>query len=188
MMMIRRRAHSSPRTRARWRLCCPVLLSVLAAGVAVAGLGTTPAFAAASPTTTHLANGETITRYANGNTLYAAPMRMAATAPRGPRPDGYGQNPGNCGTAKLWTYASNNTFQLSLIGNPGVFLGLGAAEVQANGITAIPRWVGIAAVGQTWTSGRVGIWPGFFAWVAWATGADQTSIGLCDIAVGAQWS
>jgi hypothetical protein len=70
--------------------------------VTVAGLGTTPALAAASPTTTQLANGETITRYANGATLYTAPMRLAATARAGYRPDGYGQNPGNCGTAKLW--------------------------------------------------------------------------------------
>jgi hypothetical protein len=169
-------------------MCRSALLTLLATGLTVAGLSIAPANAATSPTTTHLANGETIIRYANGDAMYSAPMRLAPTARRGIHPDGYGQHTGNCGTAKLWTYASNNTYQLSLIGNPGVRLGLGAAETQANGVTAIPSWVGIAAVGQTWTSGRVGIWPGFFAWVAWTAGDDQTSIGNCIIAVAAQWS
>jgi hypothetical protein len=187
--MIRRHAHPSPRSRTRRSLCRSALLILLAAGVTMAGLSSIPpAYAATTSTTTHLANGETITRYANGDTFYTAPMRLAGTAEHGAHPDGYGQNRGNCGTAKLWTYASNNTYQLSLIGNPGVRLGLGAAETQANGFTAIPSWVGITAVGQTWTSGRVGIWPGFYAWVAWTSGDDQTSIGNCIIAVAAQWS
>lgn len=57
-------------------------------------------------------------------------MKFAGTAgrPAGLRPDGFGQNTGNCGTAKLWTSAGASQFQLPLIGSPGVMLRLGSYQ------------------------------------------------------------
>lgn len=160
-----------------------------AADAATAVPAVTKAAPAAGPAVVRLATGGTVTHYAHGVTLYTAPMRLRGnSSSHEARPDGYGQNPGDCGTAKLWTYASNHTYQLSLIGNPGVRLGLGAVETSTNGLTEIPSWVGISAVGQTWTSGRVGIWPGLNANAAVSVGDDQTSIGNCVIYVGAIWN
>lgn len=171
------------------------LLAVLTAVAAA------PAASAASQpkTVRHIAsvirlpNGETITRLPHGVTLYTAPMRFASAKPFNGKqasaiPQGYGQNPGDCGTAKLWTYASSWQFQLSLIGNPGVFLGLGAYEMNTNGIGQITTWGAILGQGQTWTSGRVGHEPGLFSNAAAVAGDDQTSEGNCIIAVGAVWN
>jgi hypothetical protein len=155
----------------------------LAAGAMLTGVAATaPAMAATRPVTRHLANGETIIRYSDGTVLVTAPMRPRRHS------DGYGQNPGDCGTAKLWTYTSNNTYQLSLIGDPGVTLGGGFAETSTDGIGSLPSFIGINASGRTWTSGRVGIDPGLFASVAATVGEDTTSIGACTIAVAAPWS
>jgi hypothetical protein len=164
------------------------MLSLLAAGAMLTGIcaGAVPASAAARPATTHLANGETATHYASGATLYTAPMRLR---PAGRvQPDGFGQHPGDCGVAKLWTYPSNHTYQLSLIGYAGVVLGNGWAETSTDGVTEIPSFVGISARGQTWTSGRVDIWPGLFPQLAATVGNDVTSIGDCLITVTAKWS
>jgi hypothetical protein len=139
---------------------------------------------------------EVVTHEANGVTVYTVPMKFkrapAALAGRVPdlvNPDGYGENPGDCGTAKLWTYAGSHQFQLSLIGNAGVFLGLGAYEFTTNAVLSLPVFGAIEGKGQTWTSGRVNVpAPGLFAKTAVVGGEDGTSEGNCIIAVTAPWS
>ncbi len=187
-----RRGRTEPdvrRTSSRSPLYRSGILSLVAAGAMITAItaGAAPASAAARPITTHLANGETVTRYANGATLYTATMHFAKPA-RGPHPDGYGQNPGNCGLAKLWTYVSNHTYQLSLIGNPGITLGGGSAETSTDGVGESPAFVGINASGRTWTSGRRDIWPGLWPTLAVTVGEDATSNGNCLIVVQAPWN
>lgn len=159
-------------------------VSALAAGAMLTGMvaAAAPAMASAKPATRHLANGETITHYANGTVLVTAPMHLKRHS------DGHGQTNGDCGVSKLWTYTSNNTYQLSLIGDPGVTLGGGFADTSTDGIGSLPSVVGIGASGRTWTSGRVGIEPGLFASLAATVGEDTTSDGPCLIAVTAPWA
>jgi len=171
-------------------------VGIMAAGVSFGLIATSgPAATAATHTrarsATTLPAGETVTHYADGRTLYTMAMKFAPKAGRaaGVRPDGFGQNPGDCGTAKLWTYAGSHQFQLSLIGNAGVFLGLGAYEFTTNGVGSLPVWGAIEGKGQTWTSGRMNVLdPGLFAGAAVVAGDDQTSEGNCIIAVGAIWN
>ncbi len=159
-------------------------VSALAAGAMLTGMvaAGTPAMASTKPVTRHLANGETITRFASGTVLVTAPMHLKRHS------DGHGQTNGDCGVSKLWTYTSNNTYQLSLIGNPGVTLGGGFADTSTDGVGSLPSIIGINASGRTWTSGRVGIEPGLFATFAATVGEDTTSDGPCTIAVGAPWA
>ncbi len=170
------------KTRLLGKLCLLGAASTL--GITLASAA--PASASTAPATVRLANGETITRYSNGNVLITAPMHLKNASRM--IPDGYGQTNADCGTSKLWTYASNHTYQLSLIGNPGVVLGNGWADTSTDGIGEIPSVIGISARSQTWTSGRQNIWPGLFPSVAATVGADATSIGECLIAVAAPWS
>lgn len=117
--------------------------------------------------------------------LTTAPMHFKFTSGKN---SGFGQTQGDCGTSKLWTFASNHTYQLSLIGNPGVVLGNGWAETSTDGVSEIPSFINFSPRGQTYTSGRVGIWPGLFASMAATVGSDATNEGDCLIAVAAPWS
>jgi hypothetical protein len=126
------------------RFITRLAVGIMAAGVSLGLIATSgPAASAATHTratsAATLPAGETVTHYADGRTLYTIAMKFAPKAGRatGIRPDGFGQNPGDCGTAKLWTYAGSHQFQLSLIGNAGVFLGLGAYEFTTNGIGSL---------------------------------------------------
>jgi len=163
----------------------------LLGAAAVLGLtvaSSVPASASPAPVTVHLADGETITHYSNGNVLVTAPMHLKTKIKGRVVPDGYGQDNGDCGVSKLWTYASNHTYQLSLIGDPGIVLGNGWADTSTDGFGEIPSFIGISTNHQTWTSGRQNIWPGLFPSEAATVGADATSAGECIIAVAAPWS
>lgn len=64
----------------------------------------------------------------------------------------------------------------------------GWADTSTDGFGEVPSFIGISTTHQTWTSGRVGIWPGLFANEAATVGADATSMGECLISVAAPWS
>ena len=167
-----------------------VALGAVALGMGVATVAAPAADAAtvAQPApktiaTNSLAPGETVSHLPGGVTVHTVPMVHRSAASHGVHPDGFGQNDGDCGTAKLWTYAASSQYQLSLIGNVPS-LGLGEYEFNTNGQYQTPSIGAIVASGDTWSSGRVGANPGLFATAASVSGV----VGDCSISVGAVWN